>query len=319
MSHAASIKDYNPKQDQEIEMLLTAFGPEITAYLQDPQVVEIMVNSDESLWVEKLGEECKDTGIKINPANSERAIRIIASTVKGICDDDTPMLSAELPGTGDRFQGVLPPIVESPTITIRKKASKVYTLNKYVEDGIMSEDQKKVLLNAVHEKKNILVVGGTGSGKTTLVNAILDEISKTGDRIIIIEDTQELQCTAKNQVCMRSKKEVTMNDCLYATMRLRPDRIVVGEVRGPEALTLLKAWNTGHPGGCATVHANSTYGGLIRLEQLIQEAIPTPQRELIAEAVDIVVFITRYEYGRIVKEVVRVEGYKKGEYVITQI
>jgi P-type conjugative transfer ATPase TrbB len=316
-----SITALKPESSSErlIQMLATALGPQIAGYLSDPLVVEVMLNPDGCLWVEKLGEGCFFSGYRIGPAEAERVIYLVASATGAVCNDEKPLLAAEFPGTGNRFQGLLPPVVTAPTITIRKKALQVFTLEQYVADGIMSEAQKAIIIQAVRDKQNILVVGGTGSGKTTLANAILDEIAKTDDRIVIIEDTQELQCTAPNTVFLRSREHISMNDLLFATMRLRPDRIVVGEVRGPEALTLLKAWNTGHPGGCATVHANSAHGGLIRLEQLIQEAIPNPQKELIAEAVDLIVFIARHQHTRLIKEVVRVAGFRNHDYQLTPI
>ena len=150
-------------------------------------------------------------------------------------------------------------------------------------------------LSAPHcsAKKNILVVGSTGSGKTTFVNACLDALASLtpDDRVISIEDTTELQCRVKNYLDLRAVGRVTMLECLRACMRLKPTRIVVGEVRGPEAHTLLKAWNTGHPGGLATIHANDAMSGLIRLESLVAEATSAPQQTLIAEAVDLVIFI----------------------------
>ncbi len=306
-------------QDRLIQMLETAMGSHIAGYLEDPSVVEIMLNPDGCLWIDRLGEGRLDTGYNINPADAERIIYLVASSTGATCNNDNPILAAEFPGSGNRFQGVLPPVVTAPTITIRKKALMVYPLDQYIKDGIMSEPQKEVIVKAVHDKKNILVVGGTGSGKTTLVNAILNEVARTNDRIIIIEDTQELQCTAPDTVFLRSREHVSMNSLLFATMRLRPDRIVVGEVRGAEALTLLKAWNTGHPGGCCTIHANSARGGLIRLEQLIQEAIPNPQKALIAEAVNVIVFIARHRQGRVIKELVEVTGFDNNDYVLKQI
>ena len=288
------------------QMLATALGAKIGSLLEEPSIVELMLNPDGKLWIDRLGEGRSFTGYTLNPAEAERVIYLIASATGAVCSTENPILSAEFPGTGNRFQGLLPPVVTAPVFTIRKKALMVYTLDDYINQGIMSETQKDSIINAVNTKKNILIIGGTGTGKTTLANAVLNEISKTNDRIVIIEDTLELQCTAPDTVFLRSREHVTMNDLLKATMRLRPDRIVVGEVRGGEALSLLKAWNTGHPGGCATVHANSAYGGLTRLEQLIQEAIPAPQKELIAEAVNLVIFIERYQTSRRIKEIAEV-------------
>ncbi|OPY77651.1 MAG: Type IV secretion system protein PtlH [Syntrophorhabdus sp. PtaU1.Bin153] len=299
-----------------LQMLTTAMGARITTLLEDPAVVELMLNPDGRLWVDRLGTGRSDTGYTINPADAQRVIELVASSTGSVCSADQPMVSAELPGSGNRFQGILPPVTSIPVFTIRKKALMVFTLDDYVRDRIISSSQRDKIIEAVHHKQNILIVGGTGSGKTTLANAVLDEVSKTLDRCIIIEDTLELQCTAPDTVFLRSRDHVSMNDLLKATMRLRPDRIIVGEVRGPEALTLLKAWNTGHPGGVATVHANSARGGLTRLEQLIQEAIPTPQKALIAEAVNIIIFIERYRHSRRVKEIVEVTGFTDGEYTI---
>jgi len=302
-----------------LQMISTALGAHITTLLEDPSVVELMLNPDGRLWVDRLGSGRSDTGYTVNPADAQRVIELVASSTGSVCSADQPMVSAELPGSGNRFQGMLPPVTSTPVFTIRKKALMVFTLDDYVKDGIISESQKEKIIEAAQQKKNILIVGGTGSGKTTLANAVLNEVSKTLDRCIIIEDTLELQCTAPDTVFLRSRDHVSMNDLLKATMRLRPDRIIVGEVRGPEALTLLKAWNTGHPGGVATVHANSARGGLTRLEQLIQEAIPTPQKALIAEAVNIVIFIERYRHSRRVKEIVEVTGFMDGEYVIRNL
>ncbi|MDR2017923.1 MAG: P-type conjugative transfer ATPase TrbB [Syntrophobacterales bacterium] len=263
-----------------LEMLSTALGPHVNKLLADPSVVELMLNPDGRLWEDRLGAGRSDTGATMSPADAQRVIELAASSTGSICNAAYPMVSTELPGSGSRFQGMLPPVTSTPVFTIRKKALMVFTLNDYIRDGIITESQKEKIIEAVQQKKNILIVGGTGSGKTTLANAVLHEVSKTQDRCIIIEDTLELQCTAPDTVFLRSRDHVSMNDLLKATMRLRPDRIIVGEVRGPEALTLLKAWNTGHPGGVATVHANSAKGGLTRLEQLIRRQYQHRSRPL---------------------------------------
>lgn len=317
-SKTISIKDTS--SERLITMLKTALGPNVGSLLTDDSVIELMLNQDGKLWSDRLGVGRQDTGHTITPQDAERIIRLVATGTGAECNESKPLLSAELPGTGSRFQGLLPPVVPAPVFTIRKKALLIFTLDDYVTQGIMTEHQKAVIIEAVHTKQNILVTGGTGTGKTTLVNAILDEIASTHDRIVIIEDTLELQCTAPDTVFLRAKEGVaTMNDLLRATMRLRPDRIVVGEVRGPEALSLLKAWNTGHPGGCATVHANSARAGLTRLEQLIQEAVMTVPKELIAEAVNIVIHIERAGHGRKVRDIVRVGGITNNTYDLTKV
>jgi type IV secretion system protein VirB11 len=217
-------------------------------------------------------------------------------------------VSAELPIGGQRFEGILPPVVTAPAFSIRNPAARVFELSDYVTAGTMTDDQAKTLVQSVLERQNILIVGGTGSGKTTLANALLAEVAKTGDRVLILEDTRELQCEANDQVALRTQPSVAMRQLVRSTLRLRPDRIVVGEVRGGEALDLLKAWSTGHPGGIATVHANSAADGLDRLEQLVGEVVNTVPRKLIATAVDTIVGIENRNGTRRVTDILEVLG-----------
>lgn len=315
---AATPKDSSA--ERLIAMLKTALGPHVGDLLSDEQVIELMLNPDGKLWADRLGRGREFTGHTVTPDDAERIIKLVASSTGAECNELNPVLSAEFPGTGSRFQGLLAPVVSAPVFTIRKKALMIFSLEDYVTQGILSPNQKELIRSAVKARRNILIVGGTGTGKTTFANAILDEIAKTGDRIVVIEDTLELQCAAPDTVFLRARDGLaTMNDLLKATMRLRPDRIVVGEVRGCEALSLLKAWNTGHPGGLSTVHANNARGGLTRLEQLIQEAVVTVSRELIAEAVNLVVHIERCGTGRTIREIIQVDGVENGKYQTTRI
>jgi len=298
------------------EKLTRELGAEICALLRDPTVIEIMLNPDHTLWVEHLGHPMRQFG-HMSPSQSESLMSTVASTLNTKITAENPILECELPLDGSRFEALIPPIVSGPTFTIRKKAITVFTLQNYVEQKIMSEGQAAVIGAAVQHRQNILVVGGTGSGKTTLTNAIIRHMVDVSpqDRLAIIEDTGELQCTAKNAVTMRSVEYVDMTRLLKATMRLRPDRIIVGEVRDGAALALLKAWNTGHPGGVATVHANSAPAGLIRMEQLVAEATQAPMKTLIAEAVNIIVMIEKAGGGRRVREVVQVVDHDGHKYV----
>lgn len=295
-------------------MLVTALGAEIAAAMCDGQVVEIMVNPDGALRLDRLGEGRIDTGVRIAPEQVERIIRLVASHVRAEINADRPIISAELPPhaegrAGERFEGVLPPVSQAPCFSIRKPASHLYTLDDYVADGLMTAATADALRAAVTQRYNIVVAGGTSSGKTTLANALLAEMAWVDARVIVIEDTRELQCPLPDTVALRTRvPHVSMTDLVRSTMRLRPDRIVVGEVRGPEALDMLKAWNTGHPGGIATVHANSASAALTRLEQLVQEAVITVPRQLIAEAIDIVVFISGRGVDRRVSTIARVIG-----------
>ena len=290
-------------------MLRTALGTSIAAWLDDPEIVEVMLNPDGRLWIDRLGAGLADTGMTVPAADGERIIRLVAHHVGTEVHARSPRVSAELPESGERFEGLLPPVVTAPAFAIRKPAVSVFTLDDYVAAGIISVGQCASLREAVTGRENILVAGGTGTGKTTLTNALLAEISGTSDRIVLIEDTRELQCPLPDTVALRTRTgTASMTDLVRSTMRLRPDRIIVGEVRGPEALDMLKAWNTGHPGGIATVHANSALAALYRIEQLVQEAVVTVPRRLIAEAVDIIVFIAGRGSTRRVETIARVAG-----------
>jgi type IV secretion system protein TrbB len=300
--------------DRRRAMLRTAMGPAIAEALSDPHVIEVMVNPDGALRLDRLGSGRCDTGTVLASDQVERIIRLVASHARTEVHVAAPMVSAELPPHGDglageRFEGLLPPVATGPCFSIRKPASRVYTLADYVSDGIMSADVARLLSLAAADRRNILIAGGTSSGKTTLANALLAELAPRDERVILIEDTRELQCTAPDTVALRTRPGVvSMADLVRSTLRLRPDRIIVGEVRGGEALDMLKAWNTGHPGGIATVHANSARSALYRLEQLIQEAVISVPRRLIAEAIDLIVFIAGRGTARSIAAVECVEG-----------
>ncbi len=302
-------------------MLRTAMGPHIGTALCDPAVVEVMVNPDGALRLDRLGEGRIDTLVRLKPAEVERIIRLVASHIRLEVHANNPIVSAELPESGERFEGLLPPVATAPCFSIRKPAAKIYTLDDYVADRILLLPQAELLQRAVTERRNILIAGGTSSGKTTLANALLAEMAKCDERVILIEDTRELQCAALDCVALRTKPGVaSLAQLVRSTMRLRPDRIVVGEVRGAEALDMLKAWNTGHPGGIATVHANSARAALYRLEQLIQETVITVPRRLIAEAIDLVLFIQGRGTGRRVETIAEVADLDSdGDYVVRDI
>jgi type IV secretion system protein VirB11 len=278
--------------------------------LVDDDVVEIMLNCDSTLWVEKHGVMSQIGEINVNDASA--ILMTVSSALKHELTKETPIISGELPLDGSRFQGMFPPVVDRPVFTIRKKAIKVYTLMNYIQSGIIGFIEAEYLRAAIKNYQNIMVIGGTGSGKTTFCNALLNEIYllTPHDRMIIIEDTQELQCNMANRVFMRESAWTPTMQLAQSTQRMRPTRITVGEIRkGAPALELLKLWNTGHPGGMGTAHANSAAQGLSRIDQLIQEVTTLPQRELIAEAVNICVFLKKTGDVRRVEEIVEVTGY----------
>ncbi|AMV15191.1 TPA: P-type conjugative transfer ATPase TrbB [Legionella pneumophila] len=309
-------------KDRAKEKLKRDLGELIEGALNDPKTVEIMLNSDGRLWQERLGETMRCIG-SITEARAESIIKTVAGFHGKEVTRYKPLLEGELPLDGSRFAGQLPPVVSSPTFAIRKKALSVFSLDQYVESGIMTEAQCEVIEQAVVAHRNILVIGGTGSGKTTLVNAIINEmvIHAPEERIFIIEDTGEIQCAAKNCVQYHTTLDVNMTQLLKTTLRMRPDRILVGEVRGSEALDLLDAWNTGHEGGAATLHANNALSGLHRLKSLITRnpSAPTEIEPLIGETVHCVVHIARTPQGRRVEEIISVKGYENGHYNIEQL
>lgn len=300
------------------EKLRRDLGPIIEAALADPKTVEIMLNADGKLWQERLGEKMRCIGT-MSSSRAEAVIKTIAGFHGKEITRLKPTLEGELPLDGSRFAGQLPPVVHAPTFAIRKKAVSIFTLDQYVESGIMTSLQCKAIKAAIVSHRNILVIGGTGSGKTTLVNAIINEMVAFDptERIFIIEDTGEIQCAAENCVQYHTTLEVTMTMLLKTTLRMRPDRILVGEVRGAEALDLLDAWNTGHEGGAATLHANNPLAGLTRLKSLISRnsSAPSEIEPLIGEAVHVVVHIARTQDGRRVQEILEVSGFKDGHYI----
>lgn len=301
-----------------IEKLKRDMGRSLMEALEDPETLEIMLNPDGKLWREKFGQPMFCMGT-VPVQRSKTIIQTIAGFHKKIIDSNSPFLECELPIDGSRFAGQLPPLVAGPTFAIRKKASRIFLLDEYVDKGVMTRVQADFICRAIAANKNILVIGGTGSGKTTLLNAIIAEIVRQfpDERICIIEDTGELQCAALNFVQYHTTINVTMTDILRLILRMRPDRIFVGETRGPEALDMLDAWNTGHEGGAASLHANNTLSALTRLRSLISRN-PFAPREIepvIGEAVNVIVQISKTSEGRRIKEIREIQGYENGEYI----
>jgi len=315
-------------QRRNLEKLYREMGEEIHKAMQDPSIVEVILNEDGIVWVDRLGVGMSEL-CTLDPTAAVQMLGTIAHMLGRVINEKRPVIEGELPGDGSRVMGVIPPVVESPVFNIRKKASAVFPLDAYVKGGRLTTDDHTILTAAVLARENILIVGGTGTGKTTFANAILHEVwlQCSTHRAVILEDSVELQCALKNKVKMRTKPkvdpddiEITMQDLLKIAMRQKPDRIILGEVRGKEALDMVKAWNTGHPGGLCTVHANDARAGLIRIEQLIAESGALPMREFIAEVINIAVFLVRDPViGPKVMEIVRIEGVINGEYVFKDV
>ena len=297
---------------QIIEGLTYSLGPEIMAALHDPEVIEIMVNPDGNVWIERLGRDMELT-TTIGYYQARDVVVLVASSMDFEANVQNPIVQGELPLDGSRFHGILPPNVSpQASFTIRKKASKVFSLEEYVERGALPASLYETISTAIADRKNILVIGGTGSGKTTLLNGLIKKLSEVNPahRNLILEDTMELQCESQNKVFMRTSDSMNMQGLVETTLRYRPDRILIGEVRNKAALDLLKAWNTGHPGGFATVHANSALEGLDRLEELTEEAGNGPKQKLVGRAVDIILFIQKTADGdRKITQAISVHGY----------
>ena len=342
MGNAAVIND---EQHQRLEVKLRReFGDIVLKSLADDRTEDILLNPDSSVWVKRMGEGFSRIG-EMSGAAAASALGTVAAWRGTVLNHERPILETELPIDGSRFEALVPPVVRRPVFAIRLRPRRIFTLQEYEAGQILTEKDDpinrlrrnddfalslrglkhaEIIRAAVRARKNLLVVGSTGSGKTTLVNAILEALAQLtpNDRVISIEDTTELQCPVRNYLDLRAVGSVTMLECLRACMRLKPTRIVVGEVRGAEAHTLLKAWNTGHPGGAATIHANDAMSGLIRLESLVAEATNAPQQNLIAEAVDLVIFVDEepeLKAGRKVREVLLVTGYRDGQYLVEHV
>lgn len=286
-------------------VLDAALGPVLAAALADPSVAEILVNADGTIWIDRAGQGLMAAGAHMPASDRETVIRLLAHGTGETAGPGRPLLSASLPGSTARVQAVLPPLAEGPVLAIRRRPDRILTLEDYVAAAIASAGQAAALRAALAGRANIIVAGGAGSGKTTLLNALLAEPSLASGRLIVLEDTPELQVSGANTVQLltrRANPEVTLRDLVQAALRLRPDRIIAGEVRDGAALDVLKAWNTGHPGGLLTLHANSARDALARLEDLCLEAQAASPARLIASAVGLIVFIARTPTGRRITE-----------------
>ena len=292
-------------------------GPVVLQAIEDETVLEILLNPDGTVWIERLGMEMV-LSAKMLPSQSESLISTVASFAGIAVGPSSPLLECEFPLDGSRFTATLPPVVSSPSFSLRKKAIKLFTLREYVDSGALTEEQFEIIQNAVREGKNIVIVGSTGSGKTTFGNGVLHMTTELhpNKRLIILEDTVEIQCHAPNVVAMKKPARNSMDALLRHTLRLRPDSIIVGEVRGKEVKTLLKAWNTGHNGGLVTIHANGARAALTRIEQMIAEGKSQLHPGYIAEAIDLIVVISKASGKRKITEIAELHGFEDGQYIL---
>ena len=307
-------------RERTTALLQTALGSAVYQALSEDLVTDVYTNADGVLWTRRLDIGRQATGVTLPAEDRARAIRLVADHVGVILSPERPAIDAELPELGERFSGALPPIVAAPTFSIRKHASRVFLLEDFVRQEVISPSQAKFLKAALRARKNILISGATGSGKTTFANALLAELAAGAnpDRIVIIEDTLELKCQAPDVLSLRASDHVTIRDLVKLTLRNTPDRIVIGEVRDGAALDLVKAWRTGHGGGLGTLHADSAAGALERLEALILEVAQNAHRHDIAAAVNVVVHITGRGATRRVQTLAEVLGCSAGAYQLAE-
>lgn len=300
---------------RHLDMLTTALGRPIAKFMEDLSIIEIMVNPDGKLWVESLTKGKYFSEIILEVKQVANVIKLVAAYRNQVADDHYPVVACELPDSGARFQGWLPPVVNAPAFVIRKRAINIFTLDDYVQAKSLEAEHALFLKEAIKNRKNILIAGGTSSGKTTFANALLHELNESKERMIILEDLPELQILVEDSVKLRTTETVNMRDLVKGVLRMRPDRIIIGEVRDGAALELLKAWNTGHPGGICTIHANSPEGTLARLEDLVQEAVGVVPTRLIQQAVNVIVFMRRDEQGQyLIASISELRGHKDGQY-----
>ena len=306
---------------EEISIDILGYGP-IQRYLEDDNITEIMVNGTSPIFVERAGRLHKTSGRFSSDAHLRQVIERIVAKVGRRVDESSPMVDARLPD-GSRVNAIVPPLaVDGPALTIRKFAADPYRAEHLVEFGTITAEMATLLKASVQGKLNILITGGTGTGKTTLLN-VMSSFVPGDERIVTIEDAVELQLLQEHVVRLESRPpnvegrgSVTIRDLVRNALRMRPDRIIVGEVRGPEALDMIQAMNTGHEGSMSTVHANTPRDALSRLETMILMSgfeIPvTAIREYIASALSVIVHLGRLSDGsrRVtrVAEIVGMEG-----------
>ena len=299
--------------------LILPFLRPIEPLLLDESVSEIMGNPDASWWYEREGILRQEKSVSFDAGRLRTGLEVIANHLGKRLDEDNPILNAQLPD-GSRIAAVIPPVVKSmPAVTIRKFTSRFYTVDDLIDRGTLTAPLAQFLEEQICGGKTLLISGGTGTGKTTLLRILADAIPEH-ERIVVIEDTAELHIQKPNVLAAECqtdtfKANITFDDLLKSALRWRPDRIILGEVRGIEARTLLDSFNTGHAGSLATIHANSAEKALHRFANLVmrshgQSTFSDVEAE-IGEAVDFVVHIERQPGCRVIREVLALHGYDR--------
>ncbi len=295
-------------------------GP-MQAALQNSDVIELVCNADGAVWrlTRQGGWEEIDT---ISPAKADSILSTVAALTDNIINHDSPQIQCAFPLDGSRLQGLAPPAVPSPIFDIRKHSTHIFSIEEYIRDQILTREQADIISKAVVERQNILIAGGTCSGKTTLAKTII-ELARTsgnpGERYVIIEDTIELHCNAKNIVHIHATSREMLSRFTQSAMRLRPDRVIIGEVRGREAYDLMYLLNSGHPGSFTTIHANSSRLALHKFLMLARESGEDVHPKRVVECFDIVISIRRTEQGLRVDDVAEVVDYDGSDFIVKSV
>ena len=290
----------------------------IAHLILDPMISEVMVNPSGRVFIERDGQVEEIEGVTVKERSLEVAVRNIARALGDDVSEDKPILDSRLPD-GSRVAAVVPPCsLGGTTLTIRKFQSRRFTIEELVRVGTLTDGVVHQVRLAIDRHENVLISGGTGTGKTTVLNAFAALLRPT-ERIVVIEDTAELQLDQPNLVRLEARREqpglapVTIRDLLKATLRHRPDRIIVGEVRGGEAFDLLQALNTGHSGTISTIHANSAQQALARFTScVLQSGVELPYKAIrhqIADSIQLLLHLEREHGLRVATELLRVAGY----------
>ena len=309
-------------EKRQAELVKDSLGKEILKYLDDPEVNEVYINQDYSLRIDTISGRRK-TDVILTSDTVARICKSIAGINRQVITEKNPELGVEIRLLQVRAQIMFPPIVSRPTFFLRKKPRQIFSLEDYQAQGALSEKYYEIIVDCIKRRKNIIVAGATGSGKTTFLNAILKKLSEINPehRLVILEDLPELQCSSDDVQYMTTSgnrtTSVTMQDLVFISMRLSPQRILIGEVRDKSAYDVLKAWNTGHPGGFCTIPADGCHDAFIRLELLVKEADTGSStrdiKALIGSTVGVVISIQKVVQNnattRVVEEIIAVKGY----------
>ncbi len=309
----------NEQRERLLEKLTREVRGPLLGALKDDDIIEIVCNANGIVWQLDRTDTWNEID-NLSHAKADSILSTVAALTDNIINTGSPQIQCAFPLDGSRFQGLVPPAVPAPIFDIRKHSRHIYSIDEYVEANIISFEQAKCIEQAIVSRKNILISGGTCSGKTTLAKTLIELAyfrGNHGERFIVIEDTKELHCSASNIVSMHAYTRELLSRFTQVAMRLRPDRVILGEVRGREAYDLMYLLNSGHPGSFTTIHANDARLALHKFLMLARESGEEVHPERVVECFDVVIAIKRTPSGLRVDEVVEVSGYQETNFIVT--